>query len=104
MRCRAHVMSFRKTASACAAAAFTAYTAIGAATTNDLHSIVSYLASDELEGRLAGSRGAELAAEYIAAYMKRIGLQPVGTNENYFQSYEFNAGARVLTSANKLTV
>jgi len=73
-------------------------------TTNDLRAIVSHLASDELEGRLAGSRGAELASEYIAAQMKRIGLQPVGTNENYFQSYEFNAGARVLTNANRLIV
>jgi len=73
-------------------------------TTNDLRAIVAHLASDELEGRLAGSRGAELAADYIAVQMKRIGLQPVGTNENYFQSYEFNAGARVLTNANRLIV
>jgi hypothetical protein len=65
-------------------------------TTNDLRAIVAYLASDELEGRLAGSRGAELASDYIAAQMKRIGLRPVGTNEDYFQNYEFNAGARVL--------
>jgi Tol biopolymer transport system component len=73
-------------------------------TTNDLRAIVSYLASDELEGRLAGSHGAELASEYIAAQLKRIGLQPVGTNGNYFQNYEFNAGARVVTNANKLTI
>lgn len=73
-------------------------------TTNDLHAIVAHLASDELEGRLSGSRGAELASEYIAAQMKRIGLQPVGTNETYFQNYDFNAGARVLTNDNRLTV
>lgn len=73
-------------------------------TTNDLRAIVSHLASDELEGRLAGTRGAELAADYIAAQMKRIGLQPVGTNQNYFQNYEFTAGARVLTNASRLTV
>jgi len=73
-------------------------------TTNDLRAIVSHLASDELEGRLAGSRGAELAADYIAGQMKRIGLRPVGTNTDFFQPYEFNAGARVLTNANKLVV
>src|SRR5690348_16837980 len=72
--------------------------------TKDLHSIVSYLASDELEGRLAGSRGAELAAEFIAAQMKRIGLQPVGTNNGFFQSYQFNSGARVRTNANHLSL
>ena len=42
-----------------------------AVTTNDLRTIVAYLASDELEGRAAGSRGAEIAADYIAAQMKR---------------------------------
>ena len=76
----------------------------GDITTNDLRAVVSYLASDELEGRLAGSRGAGLAAGYIAAQMKRIGLVPVGTNEGFFQQYEFNAGARVLTNANRLVV
>ena len=50
-------------------------------TTNDLTAIVSHLASDELEGRLSGSPGAERAADYIAAQMQRIGLQPVGTND-----------------------
>jgi len=72
----------------------------GEITTNDLRAVVSYLASDELEGRLAGSPGGRLAGDYIAAQMKRIGLQPVGTNDGFFQPYEFNAGARVLTNAN----
>jgi Tol biopolymer transport system component len=76
----------------------------GEITTNDLRAVVSYLASDELEGRLAGSRGGELAADYIAAQMKRIGLLAVGTNEGFFQRYDFNAGARVLTNANRLIV
>ena len=76
----------------------------GEITTNDLRAVVSYLASDELEGRLAGSAGGRLAADYIAAQMKRIGLQPVGTNNGFFQPYEFNAGARVLTNANRLVV
>jgi Tol biopolymer transport system component len=73
-------------------------------TTNDLYAIVSYLASDELEGRMSGSHGGDLAANYIAARMKDIGLQPVGTNRDFFQPYDFNAGARVLTNANHLTV
>lgn len=76
----------------------------GEITTNDLRAVVSYLASEQLEGRLAGSPGGRLAADYIAAQMKRIGLQPVGTNDSFFQPYEFNAGARVLTNANHLVV
>lgn len=84
---------------ALAGAAFTAEI-----TTNDLHAVVAHLASEELAGRLAGSHGAEQAADFIAAHMRRIGLQPVGTNDGLFQSYEFNAGARVLTNANRLVV
>jgi Tol biopolymer transport system component len=76
----------------------------GEINTNDLYAVVSYLASDELEGRLAGSAGGRLAAEYIAAQMKRVGLQTVATNDGFFQPYEFNAGARVLTNANRLVV
>ena len=72
--------------------------------TNQIHTTVSYLASDELAGRLAGSPGAELAADYIAGQMKRIGLQPVGTNSGFFQTYQFNSGARVQTNANRLTI
>ena len=73
-------------------------------TTNDLRKIVSYLASDDLEGRLAGTPGAEKAADYIAAQMRRISLLPVGTNESFFQRYEFTSGARVVTNANHLSV
>jgi Tol biopolymer transport system component len=76
----------------------------GDISTNDLQTIVAHLASPELEGRLAGSRGAGLAADYIEAQMKRIGLQAVGTNDGFFQRYEFNAGARVLTNANHMVV
>ena len=36
--------------------------------------------------------------------MKRIGLLAVGTNDGFFQQYDFNAGARVLTNANRLSV
>jgi len=73
-------------------------------TTNYAHAVVSYLASESLEGRLAGSVGGREAGDFIAAQMKRIGLVPVGTNESLFQNYEFNAGARVLTNENHLSI
>ena len=43
--------------------------------------IVSYLASDELEGRDTGSEGIEKAAVYIENYFKELDIQP------YFDSY-----------------
>lgn len=40
---------------------------------------VSYLASDELQGRKAGSKGIAMAATYIAKQFADIGLQPLTT-------------------------
>jgi len=46
-----------------------------------------YLASDELEGREAGSPGALLAAEYIARNFEATGLEPV--DDDYYLDFEF---------------
>jgi hypothetical protein len=50
---------------------------------------VSFLASDLLEGRDTPSRGLDIAAEYIAAQFRRIGLEPAG-DDGYFQTAPFN--------------
>jgi hypothetical protein len=49
---------------------------------------ITYLASDELEGRGTGSKGEVLSAEYIARYFKKCGLTPQGDEGSYIQ--EFN--------------
>jgi hypothetical protein len=41
---------------------------------------LEFLASDLLEGREAGTRGYDLAANYVASMYQQIGLQPAGTN------------------------
>ncbi len=46
---------------------------------------VRYLASDELAGRLIGSRGADSAAEYIARRFAAAGLQP--SSQGWFQTF-----------------
>jgi Zn-dependent M28 family amino/carboxypeptidase len=46
---------------------------------------VKYLASDALEGRGTGTRGGQLAAEYIAKQFKEAGIEPAGDNGTYFQ-------------------
>jgi len=71
---------------------------------DDLRMHVHYLASDALEGRATGSKGARLAADYIADKLRRAGLKSASAGEDFFQPFEFNAGARVLTNANRLTV
>ena len=52
---------------------------------NNLKGHVSFLASDLLEGRDTPSRGLDIAAEYIAAQFRRLGLEPAG-DEGYFQN------------------
>jgi hypothetical protein len=41
---------------------------------------LEFLASDLLEGREAGTRGYDLAANYVASMYQQIGLQPAGTS------------------------
>jgi Zn-dependent M28 family amino/carboxypeptidase len=46
---------------------------------------VRFLSLDLLEGRGPGTRGAELAAEYIATQFALAGVQPAGDNGTFFQ-------------------
>ena len=46
---------------------------------------VRFLSLDLLEGRGPGTRGGELAAEYIATQFDLDGLEPAGDNGTYFQ-------------------
>ena len=50
----------------------------------ELKEMVSFLASDELDGRDTGSEGIELAASYIETKFKSYGLKP------YFETYRDN--------------
>lgn len=52
---------------------------------NDLKTWLTYLASDELEGRATFSEGLGLAAAYIAQQLKEMGVKPGGDNGSYFQ-------------------
>jgi hypothetical protein len=47
---------------------------------------VEFLAADALEGRGPGQRGGELAARYVAAQFRRLGLEPAGDAGTYFQA------------------
>jgi len=45
---------------------------------------LEFLADDALEGRAPGTRGGDLAAKYIAAQFRRLGLEPAGDSGAYF--------------------
>lgn len=49
---------------------------------------LSFLSSDLLEGRLAGSKGEQKAANYIANEFKKLSLKPY-ENGSYFQKFDY---------------
>ncbi|MGH9163039.1 MAG: M28 family peptidase [Vicinamibacteraceae bacterium] len=51
----------------------------------DLRSYLTFIASDELEGRDTPSRGLDTAALYIASHLSRWGAKPAGDKGTYFQ-------------------
>ncbi len=54
-----------------------------AITPNAIRAHVNFLASDALEGREAGTRGYDLAAEYVAAQFEAAGAEPAGDGGTY---------------------
>jgi hypothetical protein len=59
--------------------------ALASISADSLRGHLSFIASDLLEGRATPSRGLDIAAEYIAAQFRRVGLEPVG-DDAYFQT------------------
>lgn len=52
---------------------------------DSLRGWLTYLSSDELEGRATFSEGLGLAASYIAQQLKEAGVKPAGDRGSYFQ-------------------
>jgi hypothetical protein len=50
---------------------------------------IKFLASDDLEGRMGGSRGAQVASEYIKDRFKKLSLKPCGEDGSFFQEFTF---------------
>lgn len=63
-----------------------------AMTPSALERHVSYLASDELEGRLTGTAGERLATDYLAAELGKLGAKPLPGQEGFLIPFEFTAG------------
>ncbi|MFC0444398.1 M28 family metallopeptidase [Pseudidiomarina halophila] len=74
---------------ACADQAVPPAHAAVSADAKNLQAHLEFLASDALEGRDTGSRGHEIAAQYIAAKFKALGLQPAGDDGTYYQRIKF---------------
>ena len=55
---------------------------------------VEMLASARLEGRLAGTKGEELAADYLVAQLQKLGAKPLPGQKDFRLPFEFTAGTR----------
>ena len=65
---------------------------------------IEFLASDLLEGRDTGSRGHEIAANYVASEFRQLGLTPGGTNGSWFVRVPFRRATIADTPKLSLTV
>ncbi len=63
-------------------------------TKDNLIAHISFLASDNLEGRRAGTNGEKLAMEYISNQFKTAALIPKGT-DGFYQPFDINEGLQI---------
>ena len=64
---------------------------------------VQALASEQLEGRMAGSAGERLAADYLVRELTRIGARPLPGRSDMLHAFEFTAGTKDAGSSLALT-
>ncbi len=67
-------------------------------TLSNLKMHVAFLADDKLEGRRTGTKGEELAYQYISEHFKKCGLEPKGENGTWLQKFEVNEGKQINAS------
>ena len=58
----------------------------------DTRAIVEYLADDRLEGRLTGSPGIRMAADYLIEQLEAIGAEPLPGVGGFRQPFSYTAG------------
>lgn len=96
----------RQTAAAASASALATERAAAA---DRVRAHVEFLADDLLEGRGTGARGHEIAARYVAAQFRSLGLRPGGSDGSWFQRVPLRRAtvdgtpALTLTSGGKVT-
>ncbi len=69
----------------------------------DLRAHVEFLASPLLEGRLTGTEGEHIAAEYLEAQFRAKGLKPLPGHDSYLMPFEFVSGMQDEGSSLSLT-
>src|SRR6185436_8922102 len=76
----------------------------GSIAQGDLKDWLSYIASDELQGRQVFTEGLGLAGSYIADHLKEWGVKPGGDNGTFFQVVKLNGVSVKRNSSVTVTV
>jgi len=71
-------------------------------TESDLRGEVEWLADEARDGRMTGTAGAKVAADWLADYFRQAGLQSF--SGNFAMPFQFNAGERVLADKTGLEI
>lgn len=69
----------------------------------ELNEKLTYIASDELQGRMTGSEGIQKAADYISNIFENQGLIPLAENDTYKWSFDFVSEVSINEDQNALT-
>ena len=65
---------------------------------------LTYIASDELEGGMTGSKGIQMAADYISAIFENQGLVPLADKSDYNWPFEFVSEVKIHEAENILKI
>lgn len=68
-----------------AAASVTAQRAVDTITANQIKDYLTFISSDEMEGRDTPSRGLDITAKFLATNIARWGFKPAGDTGSFFQ-------------------
>src|SRR6185437_7786368 len=71
-----------------AAVTVTAQRGVDTISANQMRDYLTFIASDEMEGRDTPSRGLNTTAKFLAVNLARWGLKPAGDDGSFFQQIE----------------
>src|SRR5436189_5268963 len=78
----------RNASAAASPAALAAQRGVDQITAAQMRSYLSFIASDEMEGRDTPSRGLDTTAKFLAMNLQRWGFKPAGDNGTFLQRIE----------------
>ena len=73
-----------------AAASVTAQRGVDTISASQMKDYLTFIASDEMEGRDTPSRGLDTTAKFLALNLSRWGFKPAGNNGTFFQRIDLN--------------